>query len=142
MKKEPEVDLSKVTLTYTLRVPPAIRAVALEPEWAVAQFGDLQITDLGRTRHLLVLQNNAPDAVFGNYQNEGADIDDSLYKMRTPVLVAQPAGLTENIVYLKVLGMDQFAPRCMLPLGATGMEYGEPFAKPLARTRDGRLIIR
>mgnify|MGYP006988332273 CR=1 FL=1 len=69
--------------------------------------------------------NAGSSAVFQSHQAAGDDIDDSFYKMRVPVVTSQSPSLTENIVYLRILGIDLFEPKCMLPLGAHGVDGGK-----------------
>jgi hypothetical protein len=108
---------AKATLRMALRVPSGTRGIAYEPEWVSASLGGgVQAVDLS-TRHLLLLTNSASNANFAGHQQAGDAVDDALYKMRVPVVTEQAPGLTDNIIFLRVLGFNLFNPICMIPMG-------------------------
>ncbi len=66
-----------------MRTPPGVRCISFEPEWTDASAGGLEVVDLSRPRHLLVLTNSGSQLQFYPHQASGDATEDTVYKMRS-----------------------------------------------------------
>lgn len=115
------------TLQFAMRVPPGVVGISYEPEWTSWESGDksASVTDLSATRHLLALTNTASDYQYTKSVIAGFDVDDAIYKMRMPVVKSAPPGISDNIIFARLLSIDMFTPRCVVPVGKYAMDDGE-----------------
>ena len=96
-----------VTLLTAVRVPSAAQSISYEPQ---VQNGNTV------SQKLAIVFSGCSQTDHRTISQYGLDCEDQLRIMSLPVLRAFAPKITENIISVKAMGNDLFAPRCILPI--------------------------
>ena len=98
-----------ITLVNTLRIPSAARGISYEPQ---VSNGNTVV------RHLGIVFSGCSQPDHNKVSLYGLDCEDQLRISTFPVLRAFGPNISSNQVYARVLNVDVFKPRCIIPLAS------------------------
>jgi hypothetical protein len=133
---------SAVTLVQSLRVPSAASGLSYEPQ---------AVNGLTVIRHLSLVFSGCSEGDRPNVALFGLDCEDQVRIMTFPVLRAFAPAIVTNDLHFRVLYIDLFKPRCLIPIGpscagskpsAAGKDAGKPPVPPGKPAKWRRLLYR
>lgn len=92
-------------------------AVPIEPKTSIRTPGGLEGLGYDGINYLVAVFSSATNERLVDVERTQSDIEDSLFRLRTPVLQTIKPGIFENTIFLKFLGSYVYGPECLLPIG-------------------------
>lgn len=96
-----------------------VSAMTLPVDKALAMRVPAGVTSLGYDGHnyLITAFDSATNARIEDVARTQGDIEDSIFRLRRPVLRNTKPGITENTIFFKFLGAFVYGPECLINIG-------------------------